>query len=96
MKLLVTGGAGYIGSVVARQLLAEGHEVAVLDDLSRGHRHAIDPRARHLDVSLTDAAATTEALSEGFDGVLHVAAYALAPSRSRSASCTGPTTSSAR
>jgi len=41
MKLLVTGGGGYIGSIVARQLLAAGHEVAVLDNLERGHRDAV-------------------------------------------------------
>jgi UDP-glucose 4-epimerase len=77
MKLLVTGGAGYIGSVVAKQLLDRGHEVAVLDDLSRGHRAAIPEGARFLEVGLADAAATSRALSEGFDGVLHFAALAL-------------------
>jgi UDP-glucose 4-epimerase len=40
MRLLVTGGAGYIGSVVAAQLLDDGHEVVVLDDLSTGHADA--------------------------------------------------------
>ena len=77
MKLLVTGGAGYIGSVVAHQLLERGHEVAVLDDLSRGHRAAIPEGARLLDVSLADEAATRTALGEGFDGVMHFAALAL-------------------
>ena len=46
MKLLVTGGAGYIGSIVSRQLLAAGHEVVVLDNLERGHRAAVPPEAR--------------------------------------------------
>src|ERR671932_2844363 len=77
MKLLVTGGAGYIGSVVAKQLLDRGHEVAVLDDLSRGHRAAVPQGARFLEVGLADAAATSDALAEGFDGVLHFAALAL-------------------
>src|SRR3954447_12640406 len=77
MKLLVTGGAGYIGSVVAKQLLDRGHEVAVLDDLSRGHRAAIPEGARLLEVALTDLRATRNALAEGFDGVLHFAALAL-------------------
>ena len=77
MKLLVTGGAGYIGSVVAHQLLERGHEVAVLDDLSRGHRAAIPEGARHLEVGLADADGTRDALAEGFDGVLHFAALAL-------------------
>ena len=41
MKLLVTGGAGYIGSIVSRLLIASGHEVVVLDNLERGHREAV-------------------------------------------------------
>ena len=45
MKLLVTGGAGYIGSIVARQLLGAGHDVVVLDNLERGHRAAVAPEA---------------------------------------------------
>jgi UDP-glucose 4-epimerase len=45
MRLLVTGGAGYIGSVVTRMLLAEGHDVVVLDDLSTGHADAVPDRA---------------------------------------------------
>jgi UDP-glucose 4-epimerase len=77
MKLLVTGGAGYIGSIVAAQLLDAGHDVAVLDDLSRGHASAIPAGARHLDVDLLDAGATTAALADGFDAVLHFAALAL-------------------
>src|SRR5829696_8414222 len=77
MKLLVTGGAGYIGSVVAKQLLDRGHEVAVLDDLSRGHRAAVPHGAELLEVSLNDAQRTAGALAEGFDGVLHFAALAL-------------------
>ena len=77
MKLLVTGGAGYIGSVVANQLLERGHEVAVLDDLSRGHRAAVPSGARLAEVGLADAEATRDALAEGFDGVLHFAALAL-------------------
>ena len=77
MKLLVTGGAGYIGSIVAAQLVAAGHDVAVLDSLYRGHAQAIPAGARHLDVDLNDAAATTAAVAEGFDGVLHFAALAL-------------------
>lgn len=45
MKLLVTGGAGYIGSIVAYQLLAADHEVVVLDNLERGHRAAVPPES---------------------------------------------------
>ncbi|TDB87980.1 UDP-glucose 4-epimerase GalE, partial [Micromonospora fluostatini] len=73
MKLLVTGGAGYIGSVVTRMLLDAGHEVVVLDDLRTGHRAALAPDASHVEASVHDAARvlTPEA---GFDGVLHFAA----------------------
>jgi UDP-glucose 4-epimerase len=77
MRLLVTGGAGYIGSVVARQLLRDGHDVAILDDLSRGHEAAIPSDCRHLAVDLRDAEGTRRALEGGFDGVLHFAALAL-------------------
>jgi UDP-glucose 4-epimerase len=77
MKLLVTGGAGYIGSVVAQQLLDAGHEVAVLDDLSRGHAAAIPAGAAHLDVGLLDEPRLHDALGGGFDGVLHFAALAV-------------------
>jgi UDP-glucose 4-epimerase len=77
MKLLVTGGAGYIGSIVAQQLLEEGHEVAVLDDLSRGHRAAVPEDAQLIEATLLDEDATHRALYEGFDGVLHFAALAL-------------------
>ena len=77
MKLLVTGGAGYVGSIVAQQLLEEGHEVAVLDDLSRGHRKAVPDDARLIEASLLDEDATHRALYDGFDGVMHFAALAL-------------------
>lgn len=77
MKLLVTGGAGYIGSIVAQQLLAGGHEVVVLDNLERGHRAAVPADARLLEVDLRDADAVRDAVAEGFDGALHFAAYAL-------------------
>jgi len=77
MKLLVTGGAGYIGSIVAQQLLAADHEVVVLDDLSRGHRRAVPEGARLIELSLLDEAGAREALEEGFDGVMHFAALAL-------------------
>lgn len=77
MKLLVTGGAGYIGSVVAAQLLAEGHEVTVLDDLSTGHEDAVPDGAKLAAVSLLDPDALANTLGEGYDGVLHFAAKSL-------------------
>ncbi len=77
MKLLVTGGAGYIGSIVAQQLLDAGHEVVVLDNLSRGHREAVPAGARLAEVDLLDAERVRDTVAEGFDGALHFAAFAL-------------------
>jgi UDP-glucose 4-epimerase len=77
MKLLVTGGAGYIGSIVAQQLLEAGHEVVVLDNLSRGHRAAVPEGATFAEVDLLDEESTRRALRDGFDGVMHFAALAL-------------------
>jgi UDP-glucose 4-epimerase len=78
MRLLVTGGAGYIGSIVAQQLLDDGHDVAVLDDLSRGHRQAVPANAALIEAGLLDTDATRAALTgNAFDGVLHFAALAL-------------------
>ena len=77
MRLLVTGGAGYIGSIVSRLLIASGHDVVVLDNLSRGHRQAVAPKARLVVADLRDREALGGLLAEGFDGVLHFAAFAL-------------------
>ena len=77
MKLLVTGGAGYIGSIVAGQLLAAGHEVVVLDNLERGHREAVPDGARLEIADLLDREALERVVGKGFDGVLHFAALAL-------------------
>jgi UDP-glucose 4-epimerase len=76
MRILVTGGAGYVGSVVAKQLLEAGHDVVVLDDLSRGHAGAVPDGAEHANVSLLAPAALDAALA-GVEGVLHFAALAL-------------------
>ena len=75
MKLLVTGGAGYVGSVCAAHLVEAGHEVVVLDDLSTGHRDAVPAGVRLVEAEL--AAAADDVLAEGFDGVLHFAAKSL-------------------
>jgi UDP-glucose 4-epimerase len=76
MRLLVTGGAGYIGSVVAAQLADGGHEVVVLDDLSTGHADAVPARVsfRRGTIRGQDAQAV---LSTGIDAVLHFAAKSL-------------------
>ena len=75
MRVLVTGGAGYIGSVVAAQLVATGHEVTVLDDLSTGFADAVPTGATFVKGTLRDCAA--EVLSDGIDAVLHFAAKSL-------------------
>jgi UDP-glucose 4-epimerase len=77
MRLLVTGGAGYIGSIVAQQLLDAGHEVTILDDLSRGHREAVPDQAELAEVDLLDEPAVRATLADGFDGVMHFASLAL-------------------
>ena len=75
MKLLVTGGAGYIGGVVAAKLIAAGHQVTVLDDLSTGHADAVPAEAAFLHGTLRDDAKA--ALGDGTDAVLHFAAKSL-------------------
>jgi UDP-glucose 4-epimerase len=77
VKLLVTGAAGYIGSVVAHQLLEAGQETVVLDNLSKGHEKAIPEGVRFVRGDLLDAEGMRDALAEGFDGVLHFAALSL-------------------
>jgi UDP-glucose 4-epimerase len=77
MQLLVTGGAGYIGSIVAAQLIGAGHEVTVLDSLERGHAAAVPEGARLERADLLDAPAVDAVLAQGFDAVLHFAALAL-------------------
>jgi UDP-glucose 4-epimerase len=77
VKVLVTGGAGYIGSVVASQLVGAGHETVVLDDFSRGYAGAVPEEARLVRGNLLDANLVRETLAEGFEGVLHFAALSL-------------------
>jgi len=78
MKVLVTGGAGYIGSVVAERLLAAGHEATVVDDLSEGHRAAVPAGAGFVEADLRDRRALAAALDgRRFEAVLHLAASCL-------------------
>jgi UDP-glucose 4-epimerase len=77
VRVLVTGGSGYIGSVVASQLVEAGHETVVVDDLSKGHREAVPEGARLVQGDLMDAGFARQTLSESFDGVLHFAALSL-------------------
>jgi UDP-glucose 4-epimerase len=77
VRVLVTGGAGYIGSVVASQLVEAGHDTVVLDNFSRGHAGAVPAEARLVRGNLLESDFVRDVLSEGFDGVLHFAALSL-------------------
>ena len=79
-NVLVTGGAGYVGSVCCRQLLDRGHNVIVVDDLSTGHAEAVPPRAIFHRLDYGDRAGVTHLLqTTTFDAVFHFAAKALIP-----------------
>ena len=74
-NILVTGGAGYIGSHTVHRLLKQGYDVTVVDNLSRGHRHNVDP-ARLRKVDLADAGALNRVFEERrYEAVIHFAAY---------------------
>ena len=78
MRILVTGGAGYIGSVVAEELAKDGHQVVVYDSLYKGHREAVVPNAEFVQADVADR----EALRRTFDdyrieSVIHMAADSL-------------------
>lgn len=78
MKILLTGGSGYIGSVTTELLCDDGHEVTVFDNLERGHREAVDPRARLVVGDLREPMPIREAMRAAKpDAVVHFAAYAL-------------------
>jgi UDP-glucose 4-epimerase len=77
VRLLVTGGAGYIGSVVTLHLLRAGHSVTVLDDLSTGHADGVPEGADLVEGTLQDTAAAVLSAGDPYDGVLHFAAKAL-------------------
>lgn len=79
MKILVTGGAGYIGSVATAELVAAGHDVVVVDNLYQGHREAVHPDAQFVQTDLADldAVKTIFAQHTGIDAVMHFASYTL-------------------
>jgi UDP-glucose 4-epimerase len=76
MKILVTGGAGYIGGFMVKHLLERGDEVVVIDNLERGHKDVIDSRAVFLQGDLLDKAFVASVFSDNkFDGVIHFAGF---------------------
>jgi UDP-glucose 4-epimerase len=75
MRILVTGGAGYIGSIVSELALKQGHELTVIDNLQEGHRRAVPPGARFIQGDLGDAQLLDRTMSGAkFEGVIHLAA----------------------
>ena len=78
MKIFVVGGAGYIGSICVELLLDEGHEVIVFDNLTEGHRRAVDERAAFIGGDFSRREEISRALAETKpDAVMHFAANAL-------------------
>src|SRR5579871_4720892 len=78
MKILVTGAAGYIGSVVTELLIEQGNQIVALDNLAHGHRAAVHPDAQFVSTDLLDAEGLKRLLQEeAVDAVVHLAAEAL-------------------
>lgn len=74
MRILITGGAGYIGGTVAQLLLDKGHQVVIYDNLCHGHRSMVPRQAEFIEGELADRAALERLLHTGIDGVMHFAA----------------------
>lgn len=74
MRVLVTGGAGFIGSALARRLLSDGHDAVIVDNLSTGRRQNVPPGARFIDADLGDPASLAAMPAGRFDAVAHLAA----------------------
>ncbi len=79
LKLLVTGGAGYIGSVTAAELIQAGHEVIIFDNLYQGHQAAVHPQAAFVPGDLADRGAVARLFEDhpGIEGILHFASHTL-------------------
>jgi UDP-glucose 4-epimerase len=78
MRVLLTGGAGYIGSVVSEQLVSDGHEVVIYDNLSKGHRGAVVEGARFVQGDLLEADQLRQTLNDNrIEAVIHMAASSL-------------------
>ena len=80
MNVLVTGGAGYIGSICVEQLCEAGHNVTVIDDISQGHPAAVDSRAKFVQMRVGDETRVPQVLAEAkAEAIIHFAASALVP-----------------
>ena len=72
MNVLVTGGAGYIGSICVEELINAGHVVTVLDNLSEGHRSAVDTRARFVEGNLGDGQLVAKTIKQAKNELTNV------------------------
>jgi UDP-glucose 4-epimerase len=80
MNVLVTGAAGYIGSVITERLISEGHRVIALDNLGQGHREALSSEANFVQADLRDTVALADVFSQNkIDAVMHLAALSIIP-----------------
>ena len=80
LRILVTGGAGYVGSICSAELIKRGHAVTIIDDLSTGHCEAVPEKAELHCIDIADRSAVSElCLNHRFDAVFHFAAKALIP-----------------
>jgi UDP-glucose 4-epimerase len=79
VKILVTGGAGYIGSITSAELLQAGHRVVIFDNLYQGHRAAVPPDADFIQGDLADPRAVAQIFTDhpDIDGIMHFASYTL-------------------
>src|SRR4051794_11652437 len=79
VKVLVTGGAGYIGSIATAELVEAGHTVVVFDNLYQGHREAVHPDAAFVEGDLRDVDAVARLFTQhtGLDGIMHFASFTL-------------------
>jgi len=80
MKVLVTGGAGFVGSHIVDQCVREGHEVVIIDDLSSGKRSHLNPAAKFVELSITDSRVHALIEAEGIEAIIHQAAQVGVPS----------------
>lgn len=79
MKVLVTGGAGFIGSHVVDALIDQGHEVVIIDNLSTGKKENLNPKAKFIEQDISDPKTTEIIIQEKPEAIFHLAAHALVP-----------------
>ena len=80
MAILVCGGAGYIGSHMVKRLIEKGYDVVVADNLSTGHKKAIDPAAKFYQGDIRDRAFLDSIfINEDIEAVVHFAAFSIVP-----------------